>query len=111
MYGCLAKFATKCGRDALQDRLFSAASEKPEVPLPGFAPEATIELPLEKTHHIGLHSRNIYGAHVSVYWEAMCKTLFKPVDREHLKFPNSSFRADVSRFGWCRAAMFRTTCG
>jgi len=30
MYGCLAKFATKCGRDALQDRLFSAASEKPE---------------------------------------------------------------------------------
>ncbi|CAE7500652.1 unnamed protein product [Symbiodinium pilosum] len=30
MYGCLAKFAAKCGRDGLSDRLFSAASDKPQ---------------------------------------------------------------------------------
>jgi len=30
MYGCLAKFAAKCGRDDLSDRLFSAASDKPQ---------------------------------------------------------------------------------
>ena len=31
MYGCLMKFAVKCGREDLSERLFSVASEQPEA--------------------------------------------------------------------------------
>ena len=32
MYGCLVKFAVKCGRDDLSELLFNATLEKPQVP-------------------------------------------------------------------------------
>ena len=31
MYGCLVKFAVKCGREDLSQRLFNAASDKPQA--------------------------------------------------------------------------------